>query len=155
VGQDPNTDRNLAVPSTISTPAFGGHHLAPRPRGNKWNAEVAIHLADGVVRHPRLYDVVEEVVGRIMAINIDHAGISVAFGLEGETEEEASADCSEVTGRILGRLGLTAANLGEYLVYERDPRVFDGPVPPPGDVVDLQNARLRGMPPQGLQVHSP
>ena len=66
---------------------------------DRWGAQVTISLpANGPERHPRLLDKVARHVGRVCAVDTEYEqGLSIGFGAEGETYDEALADARTVS----------------------------------------------------------
>jgi hypothetical protein len=91
-----------------------------------WGAIVGIAFPEGIQRHPRLLDVVESEMDRVCAIDVDSAGIRLAFGLRGGSEVEATQDVEVMTARLLGRLGLGPDAIVERQVVERTETYLDG-----------------------------
>ncbi|MFV0317696.1 MAG: hypothetical protein ACK5O2_12145 [Microthrixaceae bacterium] len=106
--------------SMIEMPTRSAAPSAHARQVRSWSALLSIELPDGIVRHPRLVDQVEDEVGRACGVHLDFEGIRVGFGLDGRSRDEAIEDCEQVTERVLGRIGLGTDARVEVDVYDRD-----------------------------------
>lgn len=86
----------------------------------KFGAAVAIRLPGDALRHPRLTDQLRHEIGRICAVDLQHDGVRVGFGVRGATFEDATGDAGAVVEHLLGWLGLSPAAVVEQGVFERD-----------------------------------
>ena len=107
---------------------------------HRWGTVLTVRFPDGVERHPRVLDIVEQELGRPCAIDTDDSGVRLSCGIGGTSREEAENDAGTVASHVLSLLGLGPAAVAECHIAPRvlHPDDADGGERHLAVVLDLQ-----------------